>query len=422
MKVLIALVLALVIGVAIAASGNTMLLRVADAIIPIGTLWINAIRMTVIPLIFTLLITGVASASDMSAIGRIGGRTIFVCFLLLIGVAVVSMIGGPLVFGLLPPNTSRPPLPPGAEEAAKQLASSGAPTFGEWVATLAPPNPVAAAANGAIVPFIIFTVLLALAIVHLPEPGRDRLVGFFVAFRDAMLTLVRWVIAAAPIGVFALLMPLAAKSGASLVGGVGFYIVVYSVGQLLASLVLYPVVALFGRVPMRRFAKAALPSQLIAFSSSSSIAALPALVEGAEKDLEISNRIAGFVVPITTSMFKIAAPLSWTIGSLFIAWFYGITLHVQQLALIAFAGVFLTFAAPGVPRGAFLLLTPLFLAVGLPAEGIGILIAVDTIPDLFSTVFNVTGNLAATALVATSSHPASARGVVRSDRSPVERE
>jgi proton glutamate symport protein len=400
MKVLIALVAALALGVAIAASGNTTLLGLVDAIVPIGTLWINAIRMTIIPLIFTLLITGVASASDMSAIGRIGGRTILVFFFLLVGVAIASMVVAPLVFGLLPPNVGQAVLPAGAKEATQQLASSGAPTFSEWFATLAPPNPVGAAANGAIVPFIIFTFLLALAIAHTPDPGRDRLVGFFVAFRDAMLTLVRWVIAAAPIGVFALLLPLAAKSGASLVGGVGFYIVVYSVAQLLASLILYPVVALFARVPVRRFARAAMPSQLIAFSSSSSIAALPALVEGAERDLGISDRIAGFVVPISVSMFKIAAPLSWTIGALFIAWFYGITLHVQQLALIAFAGVFLTFAAPGVPRGAFLLLTPLFLAVGLPAEGIGILIAVDTIPDLFSTVFNVTGNLAATVLVA----------------------
>jgi Na+/H+-dicarboxylate symporter len=163
--------------------------------------------------------------------------------------------------------------------------------------------------------------------------------------------------------------------------------------------VLYPVVAMFARVPMQQFARAALPAQLIAFSSSSSIAALPALVEGAERDLDLPDRVAGFVVPLAVSMYKIAAPLSWTIGALFIAWFYGITLHVRELALIAVAGVFLTFAAPGVPRGAFLMLTPLFLAVGLPAEGIGILIAVDTIPDLFSTVFNTTGNLAATALV-----------------------
>jgi len=401
MKVLIALVAALAIGVAIAASGNPTLLGLVDAVIPIGTLWINAIRMTVIPLVIALLITGVASASDVKSIGRIGSRTLVVFIALLIGVAIVSGLVAPLVFGFLPHNIgSRPPLPPGAAEAAQQLGESGgAPTLSAWLISLIPPNPIAAAANGAIVPLIIFTLLLGLAIAHSAPPARDRLVEFFAAFRDAMLTLVRWVIAVAPIGVFALLLPLAARSGATLVGGVGFYIVVYSVAQITATLVLYPVVAIFGHVPIRRFARAALPAQLIAFSSSSSIAALPALVEGAEGELGLSDRVAGFVVPLAVSMYKIAAPLSWTVGALFIAWFYGITLHVRELALIAVAGIFLTFAAPGVPRGAFLMLTPLFLAVGLPAEGIGILIAVDTIPDLFSTTFNVTGDLAAAALV-----------------------
>jgi len=108
----------------------------------------------------------------------------------------------------------------------------------------------------------------------------------------------------------------------------------------------------------------------------------------------------GFVLPLSVTMFKIAAPVSWTIGALFVGWFYGIPLSLGDLAIVAFASTFLAFAAPGVPRGAFLMLTPLFLAIGLPAEGIGILIAVDAIPDLFSTVLNVTGYLASTAIVA----------------------
>jgi proton glutamate symport protein len=142
------------------------------------------------------------------------------------------------------------------------------------------------------------------------------------------------------------------------------------------------------------------PAQSVAFASSSSIAALPALVEGAERVLGLPARITGFVLPLSVSMFKIAAPVSWTMGALFIAWFYGIQLSLGSLAIVAFAAVFLAFAAPGVPRGGFLMLTPLFLAIGLPAEGIGILIAVDAIPDLFSTVLNATGYMAATTIVA----------------------
>jgi Na+/H+-dicarboxylate symporter len=101
-------------------------------------------------------------------------------------------------------------------------------------------------------------------------------------------------------------------------------------------------------------------------------------------------------------MFHIAGPLSWTAGALLVGWFYGVPLHTSQLATIAFAAVFLTFAAPGIPRGGFLMLAPLFLAIGLPVEGIGVLIAVDAIPDTFATALNVTGDLAAAVLVAKS--------------------
>jgi Na+/H+-dicarboxylate symporter len=400
-RVLIALIVALVAGIAIAASGNPTLQHAATTIVPIGTIWVNAIRMTVIPLVVSLLITGVASAADVKSIGRLGGRSLLVFVALLTGLALVVVATVPFALALLPPNLSHPPLPAGAAEAAGQLGASGAaPTLGGWLVSLVPSNPVAAAANGQIVPLIIFTVLFGLAIAHSPAAARQRLVEFFEAVRDAMLVLVRWIIALAPIGVFALVLPLAAQSGTALAGAVGVYIVAYSSALILSTLLLYPVVAIFGRVSIARFARAALPAQLIALSSSSSIASLPAVVESAEDDLDLPRDVTGFVVPLAVSVFKIAAPVAWTVGAVFIAWFYGVTLHGRDFLTIAFAAVLLGFAAPGVPRGAFLMLTPLFLAIGLPAEGIGILIAVDTIPDLFSTVLNVTGNLAATVIVA----------------------
>ena len=159
-------------------------------------------------------------------------------------------------------------------------------------------------------------------------------------------------------------------------------------------------IALVARMPVRDFARAALPAQLIAFSSSSSIASLPALVRGAEEELALPKEVTGFVLPLAVSTFKFAAPVSWTFGAMFIAWFYHVDLGVTAYATIAFAAIFLAFAVPGVPRGAFLMLAPLFLAIGLPVEGIGILIAVDAIPDLFATVLNASGDLAATVLVA----------------------
>ncbi len=399
--VLIALVAALVLGVAIAAAGSATLLHDTSLIAPIGTAWINAIRMTVIPLVVSLLVTGVASATDMKAIGRIGIRTAAAFGLLLTGTALVIVPLAPMVFRALARTiTVRPPLPAGAAEAAGQLGGQPTQSFGSWLVSLIPANPVAAAANGAMVPLIIFTVLFALALTRLPATTRERIVAPFAALRDAMLVLVRWVIALAPIGVFALVLPLAAQGGAALAGAVGFYVVAYSAGCILITLLLYPTVALATRVGLRRFAAAALPPQLIAFSTSSSIAVLPALIESAEQQLGLDDRVSGFVLPVAVSTFKIAGPIAWPIGSLFVAWFYGIPLHTQALLLLTIGSIFLGFVAPGIPRGAFLMLAPLFMAVGLPVEGLGILIAVDAIPDLFATVVNTTGNLTAALLVA----------------------
>lgn len=400
-RVLIALIAAISGGIVIGALGNAALLHAADFIAPIGTLWVNAIRMTVIPLVVSLLITAVASASDVKSIGRLGGRTLLVFLLLLAGTAIVVMPFGPALFRLLPQRLGAPQLPPGASEAAGQIAAGGqAQTFATWLPSLLPPNPIAAAASGAMMPLIFFTILLGLAIAQSPAATRTTLTGFFQALGDAMLLLVRWVIMFAPAGVFALVLPLAVHAGAALAGAIGFYIVAYSVGCLVVTALLYPVVAVFGKIPMLRFARAALPAQLIAFSSSSSIASLPALVESAERGLDLSTRTTGFVLPLAVSTFKIAAPLSWTVGALFVGWFYGVPLPIGSLATIAFASIFLAFGVPGIPRGAFIMLAPLFIAIGLPVEGIGLLIAVDAIPDTFSTVLNVTGDLAAAALVA----------------------
>jgi Na+/H+-dicarboxylate symporter len=404
-RVLVALAAAIGGGALIAASGSKTLIDAADALAPLGTLWVNAIRMTVIPLVVSLLITGVASATDLGAIGRIGGRTLVVFVLLLAVIAAVVIPLASALFALLPlPSTAgaRPSLPAGAVEAANQLAAAGQnQSFSAWLTSLIPPNPIAAAANGAMVPLILFTLILAIAIARSPESTRTPLVTLARALGEAMLLIVRWVVLAAPVGVFALVLPIAAHLGGSVAGAIGAYIVAYSIACVAVILLVYPIVALFGGIPIGRFARAALPAQLIAFSSSSSIASLPALIESGERGLALPNRITGFVLPLAVTTFKLAAPVSWTIGALFIGWFYGVPLHARELATVAFAAIFLAFAAPGVPRGAFIMLTPLFLAIGLPAEGIGILIAVDALPDTFATALNVTGDLAAAALVAT---------------------
>ena len=400
-RVLVALTVGIVAGLTISASGSATLQSAADAVAPVGTLWVNAIRMTVIPLVVSLLITGVASVSDARSIGKLGGRTFLVFGALLAATAAVTIPLAAWVFSVLPNDPSlRPSLPAGAMEAASQLVAGGqAQTGSAWLVSLVPSNPIAAAASGAMLPLIIFTLFFALAIAQGKSETRDMLVRFFGAVADTMLMLERWIVLAAPVGVFALVLPLATHAGAQLVGAIGFYIAAYSAGCLVVILMLYPAVAAFGGVPMRRYARAALPAQLIAVSSSSSIASLPALVESADA-LAMPKSVTGFVLPLAVSTFKIASPVSWSIGALFVGWFYGVPVEARELTIIAFAAVFLAFGVPGVPRGAFIMLAPLFTAIGLPVQGIGILIAVDAIPDTIATALNVSGDLAAAAIVA----------------------
>src|SRR6185503_20101733 len=297
-RVLVALGAAVGAGALIAASGSKSLLGVADAIAPVGTLWVNAIRMTVIPLVVALLITGIGSATDIGAIGRIGGRTIIVFALLLAGTAAIVVPLAPSLFALLPlPSTAgAKALPAGAAEAATQLAAGGqSSSFSAWLTSLIPSNPIAAAASGAMVPLILFTLTIAIA--RSPESTRTPLVDFARALGDAMLRVVRWVVLVAPIGVFALVLPLAAHLGGAVAGAIGVYIAAYSLASIAVVVLVYPVVAVFGGLSVGRFARAALPAQLIAFSSSSSIVSLPALIESGERGLALPSRITGFVLP-----------------------------------------------------------------------------------------------------------------------------
>lgn len=400
-RVVIALVVAMIAGIAIGASGNAALLGATDWLVPVGALWVGAIRMTVIPLVVALVITGVASAADVRSVGRIGARTVGVFLALLLGAAAIAVPLAPLAFSGLAPAGAARTLPPGAAEAARAVAESGGAASGTaWLLSLVPANPIAAAASGAMLPLVIFTILFAVALAQLPPASRAPVLGVARSIGDAMQVIVRGVIALAPIGVFALVVPLAARTGSAFAGAIGLYVVVYSLGCVVNSLLLYPVVAFTTGRTMREFARAAWPPQLFAFTSSSSVASLPALVQAADGPLALPPQASGFVLPVAVSTFKFASPLAWSIGACFIGWFYGVPLHARELATVAFAGVFLSFAAPGVPNGAFLLLTPLFVQIGLPAEGIGVLIALDAIPDRFSTALNVTGDLAAAAIVA----------------------
>jgi Na+/H+-dicarboxylate symporter len=272
-------------------------------------------------------------------------------------------------------------------------------TPSEWFVSLVPSNPMRAAADGAMLPLIVFTLMLGLALVSIAEPARSHAVMIFRGITEAMLVLVRWLLVAAPLGVFALTLPLVARLGLSAIGALATYVVLVSITSFVFMLLLYPVAAWGGGITFSRFARAMLPAQAVAFSSRSSLAALPALIDSARTRLELPEEISGFFVPLAMVVFRVGAALGLVIGAMFIARLYGISIGLPQLMTIVVTSIVTSFSIPGIPGGGIIAMAPVLVSVGLPIEGIGILLGVDTIPDMFRTTANVTGQLAAATVV-----------------------
>lgn len=357
----------------------------------IGTAWINAVRMTVIPLVVPLLIVGVAGGGDTSMTGRVGAKA----FGWMLGLAIVCAIFTALV---APPWFDTLVLDPEATAGLRATASIDIPpadalSLRTWILGLIPLNPIKAAADGTLLPVVLFTLLYAFALGKVSDGPRAAQLAFFRGMADTMLVVVRWMLAIAPIGILALATVLGQKLGTSVLGAIGFYIMVLIVLHLVATAALYSVMGITRRVPLRDFARALIPSQVVAMGTRSSLASLPAMVKGATDVLHLPATATGFVLPLCASVFKLTSAIYWVVGALFVAKLYGIDLPVSSIALVAASSVALNFSTPGIPSGGMLLQVPLYASIGLPVEGIGIMIALDTLPDMFKTLLNVTADM-----------------------------
>lgn len=374
--------------------------RTVAVVEPFGTLFVNAIRMTVIPLVMSLVIVGIAGA-DAARIARLGGRALLttVGFLCLSG--VVGAVVAPLVFSrlVIDPNAVsmlRAKATSAFGSTAAADAARRAPSLTQWITDLIPANPVRSAADGAMLPLIIFAVIFGLALLSVAPENRDAVVRFFRGIADAMLRVVRWILVLAPLGVFALTLPLVARVGIVAIGALASYVVLIVLATTLFVLVVvYPAAVILGRVPLARFARAVFPAQAVAFSSRTSLAALPALIEGAQRPLGMTAEVAGFLLPLASALFRIGAAIGLTVGAVFIGHLYASDLTSKEVATVAITAVLTSFSIPGIPGGSIIAMVPVLASVGLPAEGIGVLLGVDTIPDAFRTTANVTGQMAA---------------------------
>lgn len=402
-KVLIALVLGMAAGIGIATTEVAWLRGSLKWIEPLGTIFINAIRMTVIPLVVGSLVSGVAAAPDVASIGRIGRRALLFYIVTLFMAAGFAALVGPPAFSVIKVDPAAVEALRASTAEASARATETArtvPTFAQWLVDLVPSNPIKSAADGAMLPLIVFTLAFAIALTRVEATRRAALIRFFQGISETALVLVQWVLRLAPIGVFALAVALAARLGVSAAGAVaGYMIIVSLIVVVFVLLVMYPIAVVLGKRSLKEFARAAFPAQAVAFSSRSSLAALPTMMESARTQLKLPAPVVAFLIPLSASLYRVGAAIGMTIGVVFVGRLYGVDMTTARLATIVLTVVVTTFSVPGIPAGSIITMVPVLIAAGLPVEGIGILLGADTIPDMFRTTSNVTADMVAAVAV-----------------------
>jgi proton glutamate symport protein len=366
---------------------------------PIGTLWTHALRMVVLPLVIANLVVGIAGTADTRAVGRLVALSLALFVSLIALASGFTLLTGPWLltwFHVDPATTAAL-----ARQGATAAPDSGAGfSFATWLVGLIPVNPFRAATSDEILPLLIFTAMFALSLGSIAPDPRRRLLEMFRALAAAMSVLLRWVLRVMPVGVFCLTFVLAARAGTASISAIGFFIVFVCVLLVTYMLLLYPIAAVGGRVPLGRFAWAAVPAQMVAIGTRSSLAALPSMIEGAEQRLGLAPEVTSLVLPLSVSTFKVNQAISSAAQLLFLAKLYGVHLDPWHILAFVVTTALTSFSTAGVPSTGSHSSLPAYVAAGIPLEGVMILGAVDTIPDIFKTLLNVTGDLTVTAIVA----------------------
>ena len=406
---ILALTAGLGLGILGHETGSPALARIGEWIKPIGSMWVSALQLTVIPLVITNLLATISGAGAKS-VGKLGVRTFVLFLTMLLAAGVFAILLTPLFLSRLSLDPNTVATMSAAAASAKAggtlaAAANNAPvSISDWLSRLLPTNLVEAAVRGDIFPLLLFTGFFALAVTRLPSERQLLLTNVFESLACAMLQLVRWILVAAPVGVFALTYGLALKTGSSTGGILGAYIVIVSVLMLMFTVLLYPLSTFVGRVRMIDFARGVAPAQLVAVSSRSSIASLPALVEGGRDRLRLPSTGTSFVLPLSVSLFKVNRPISAVVKLMLVAHLYGIPLRPTTLVIFLATVMIISFTAPGIPQsGPGLKTIPAYLAAGVPIEAIIVVEAVESIPDIFKTLLNVTGDMTVATLL-TRSH------------------
>lgn len=398
-QIAIALALAVVLGTLI--GEHPLFLQVCGFA---GTLFLNALKMIIIPLIAAAIISGLANIGDGATMGRMGLRTMS----FYLGTGLLAILTGLFFTNLIQPGViDGQPAGPRmglAEDTSKVLAGisekSGADLWAV-VLRLIPANPIGAAASGDILGLVTFCLLFGWAATLLPEGARQTQRQFWQGVYEVMTRITGWVMKFAPYGVFGLVAAVVAKTGFAALKPLAYFFLAVIGGLLFHALVTLPLVLkLVARVSPLRHYQAMAPALLTAFSSSSSAATLPVTIDCIENRAGVSHRVSGFVLPIGANVNTDGSALYECAAALFIAQAYGLELGLAEQFIIVSMALFTAIGVAGIPSASLVALGLILGAIGLPLEGIGLILAVDRVLDMCRTTVNVFGDSCATVTVA----------------------
>jgi Na+/H+-dicarboxylate symporter len=368
---------------------------------PVGEAFMRLIKMVIVPLVFTSLLVGVASLGDVRKLGRLGVRTLG----LYIGTTALAVSIGLVCTHVIKPGSfideaSRVTLQAQFQSAAGDEVdrAAEAPSTIDNLLNIIPDNPVASMVSGDMLQVIFFALLLGIALTLLDNKHGRPVVVFMDRVQQAMVVIIHIVMKVAPYGVAALIAEVVGSSGFSVLKGLLVYSLTVLVGLTLhATLVYGVIVKTMARLPIRGFLRASRPAQLIAFSTSSSSAALPVTMQCAEENMGVSNPVASFVIPLGSTVNMDGTALYQGVAALFIAQVFQMDLSLSAQVGIVATATMASIGAAGVPGAGMVTLAMVLTSAGIPAVGVALILGMDRLLDMFRTAVNVTGDLAVTA-------------------------
>ena len=394
-KIFIAMILGAIAGGALNFAGNpewSQLWLIDGLFYVVGQIFISLLKMLVVPLVFVSLVCGSSSLSDPKMLGRVGGKTIAL-YLMTTAIAVSLALSSAVIFK------------PGIIDQQLTATATNMPEatpFTQVLIDMVPTNPVAAMADGQMLPIIFFAVLLGISITLSKEVG-TRVGAWFHDINAIIMKLVTLVMRFAPYGVFALIAILAASSSADSFAALGKYVGLVFAVLFIHALIIYPMILSFlGRMSPLKFLFKLKALVLFAFTTASSNATIPVTLETVEKRIGVSNKIASFTVPLGATINMDGTAIMQGIATGFIAQYYGIDLSMSQYLMVVVMVILASIGTAGVPSVGLVVLAGVLSQVGLPAEGIALILGVDRLLDMTRTVVNVTGDCMVTTLVAKS--------------------